>query len=61
MSVNTKGYYEYRSRQARDMGAAAVDPTIAAIHMEMAKRYELLASSTPQVPTSKPKLRIVTR
>ena len=48
MSDNTKDYYEERSRKAREMSAAAADPKIAAIHMEMAMRYDLLASDGPE-------------
>ena len=48
MSDNTKEYYEERSRKAWELSAAAVDPKIAAIHMEMAMRYELLAGDAPE-------------
>ena len=42
MSDNTHAYYEYRAEKARILAAAATDPKIAAIHQEMAERYELL-------------------
>lgn len=61
MSANTQGYYEDRSRKARELAAAAVDPKIAAIHMEMAERYDRLASASARAPTGKPPLRIVRR
>ena len=44
MSINTQEYYVYHSRKARELAAAAVEPKMAAIHMEMAERYDLLAS-----------------
>ena len=43
MSANTQDYYQNRARKARDLAAVATDPKIAAIHLEMAERYELLA------------------
>ena len=42
MSAN-QAYYEYRAEKARILAAAATDPEIAAIHLDMAVRYELLA------------------
>lgn len=47
MSGNTKEYYERRCAKERELAAAAVDPKIAAIHMELAERYEILASGRP--------------
>lgn len=43
MSGNTKAYYEFRAEKERALAAAAVSPKIAAIHLEMAERYDLLA------------------
>ena len=61
MSDNTQAYYEYRAAQARILAAAATNPKISAIHLEMAERYELLggdggndngiASPFPTAPT----------
>jgi hypothetical protein len=51
MSVNTQGYYQCRARIARDLAAAATDPEIAAIHNEMADRYDLLAVDAAVRPT----------
>ncbi len=45
MSANTQAYYEYRAEKARILAAAAIDPQIATIHLEMAERYDLLAKS----------------
>lgn len=56
MSANTQGYYEHRARQARAFAAAATDPKIAAIHSEMADRYDALAAEV-RAPA---RLRIVT-
>ena len=42
MSDNTRAYYEYRAEKSRILAAAAIDPKIAAIHQEMAERYELM-------------------
>ena len=56
MSVNTQGYYELRARKARELAEAAIDPKIAAIHSEMADRYDVLATGIRPRAT----LRIVT-
>lgn len=42
MSINAR-YYEFRARKARELAAAASDPKVAAIHSEMADRYDALA------------------
>ena len=51
MSVNKPGYYEYRSRHARQMAAAATDPKVAAIHLELAEQYDALARQGRPRPT----------
>lgn len=51
MSINTQGYYECRACKARELAAAATDPKIAAIHAEMAARYDALAAETKPRPT----------
>lgn len=56
MSINTQGYYELRARRARELADAAIDPKIAAIHLEMAERYDVLAAGERLRPT----LRVVT-
>ena len=59
MSDYNRGYYEGRAAKARDLAAAAVDPKISAIHLEMAERYDSLASSEADVPAGRPTLRMV--
>jgi hypothetical protein len=46
MSGSTQQYYESRSHKEWEMAAAATDPEIAAIHVEMAKRYDTLVEAT---------------
>ena len=52
-------YYEQRAATEREMAAAAADPRIAAIHMELAERYDLLAASNARAPTGPPQLQVV--
>lgn len=59
MSDYDRDYYEQRSAKSRELAAKAVDPKIAAIHLEMAERYDLLASSKAEAPTGHATLRIV--
>jgi hypothetical protein len=60
MSDYDQDYYEQRAAKSREMAAAAVDANIAAIHLEMAERYELLASSKAEAPRGEATLRIAT-
>ncbi len=60
MSDYDQAYYQERGEKARELAAAAVDPKIAAIHLEMAERYDLLASSKAEAPTGQATLRIAT-
>lgn len=45
--ANTVSYYQKREERERDLAAAAVNPAIAAIHLDMAARYQRLASTAP--------------
>ena len=45
MSDYSREYYEARSAQSRAMAAAATNPQIAAIHLDLAERYDQLAQS----------------
>ena len=45
---NSTDYYERRERKERTLAAAAADPQIAAIHLEMAERYAMLAGEGRQ-------------
>lgn len=47
MSDYTREYYLERSRASRAMAAAATKPNIAAIHLDLARRYEAIASTKP--------------
>ena len=60
MSDYDPSYYQARAAKAREMAAAAVDPRIATIHLEMAERYDLLASSGAETPARQATLRIAT-
>jgi hypothetical protein len=51
MSINTQGYYELRARRERELAEAAADAKIAAIHSEMAERYDVLAAGARPRPT----------
>jgi hypothetical protein len=56
MSGNTQEYYEIRSRKEWELAAAALDPKIAAIHVEMAEYYDALIAKEK----ARPKLSVVT-
>jgi len=43
VSSNDREFYEERVQESRARAAAAADPKIAAIHMELATRYSLLS------------------
>ena len=47
MSDYSREYYLARSAQSRAMAAAATNPQIAAIHLDLAERYDQLAESKP--------------
>lgn len=42
LGENDPTYYAKRERQARDLAAAARDPQIRAVHLDMAERYAKL-------------------
>lgn len=46
--LNHYRYYVARAAAARNLAQRAVDPAIAAIHAELADRYELVADQTGQ-------------
>ena len=43
MFTENAGYYRARASEERDCAAKAIDTSIAAIHLTLAERYELLA------------------
>lgn len=45
--ANTATYYRHREQRERGLAAAANNPAIAAIHREMAERYEKLVDAAP--------------
>ena len=51
-------FYMRRAAAERRLGALTGDPNVAAVHLEMAERYETLASDA-RAPNEKPALRIV--
>jgi hypothetical protein len=59
MSENSRRHYECRSRIACELAADATSPTIAAIYLALAERYDLIAIQSSGSPAEKPKLRIV--
>lgn len=46
--LNHHQYYVARAAAARELAQRAVNPAIAAIHVELANRYELVADQTDQ-------------
>lgn len=50
MDQATTDYYAKREQQERELAASATDPSIAAIHLDMAERYAKLvhADSNPK-------------
>ena len=57
MDEDDFGYYRGRARVARQMADEASEDYIAAIHLELARRYQALADNM----VLRPKLRIVVR
>ena len=51
MSDYDRAFYQARATNRRALATAAVDPKIAALHIEMAEQYDLLASSNAGVST----------
>ena len=47
MSEYNREYYRERSAQSRARAAAATRPEIAAIHLDLAERYEAIARTKP--------------
>lgn len=47
---NTAVYYQRRQERERHLAAAAISPSIAAIHREMADRYRELATGLAPAP-----------
>lgn len=48
--ANTAAYYYRREERERCLAAAAFNPAIAAIHLQMADRYGRLVASAPADP-----------
>lgn len=44
--LNNRNYYLRRARHSRELAKSAANPAIARIHLDMAARYEELASAT---------------
>lgn len=51
MSTNDKDYYRARALEERDRAATAHEPSIAAIHRDLADKYEALAKKRGVQPT----------
>jgi hypothetical protein len=51
-------YYTRRALAERILSGLTTDPKVAAIHLDMARRYDALSSSDGQAPTQKPTRRI---
>lgn len=51
-------YYSRRALAERVLSGLTTDPKVAAIHLDLAKRYDALSSSDGQAPTQKPARRI---
>ena len=51
---NSPAYYQSRERRERELAAAAVNPAIAEIHLEMARRYsELIQQIAGSIPIAR--------
>ena len=50
MSNSDKDYYRVRALEERDRAAAANEPNIAAIHRDLAEKYEALAKDVEVRP-----------
>lgn len=48
--LNSVEYYLSRERRERELAAAAANPTIAAVHLEMATRYADLIDQAVDAP-----------
>lgn len=46
MELNNRDYYLRRAQHSRELAENAANPSIARIHLDMAVRYEDLASAT---------------
>jgi len=44
--LNNRDYYQRRAQHSRELAKNAANPAIARIHLDMAARYEDLASAT---------------
>jgi hypothetical protein len=42
--LNRKSYYTTRAQQSRELANRAISPPIAAIHLELAEKYDMLAA-----------------
>lgn len=49
---NHREYYVARAASSRELAQRAADPAIAAIHVDLAERYEVLAADQPEMPAS---------
>lgn len=59
MSEFDKSYYRGRGATERALAAAAVNPKVAAIHLDMAGRYDILAATGTAAATGPIKLQLV--
>ena len=55
MPTENKAYYRGRALEERERAAAASEPSIAAIHSDLAAKYEALAKEGGAKPTLRPK------
>jgi hypothetical protein len=51
--LNNNDYYLRRAEHSRQLAENAANPAIARIHLEMAERYEQLASATGGQPNER--------
>ena len=51
-------YYTRRALAERILSGLTTDPKVAAIHLDLANRYDALSSSDGEAPTEKPAQRI---
>jgi hypothetical protein len=60
MSEFDKSYYRARGAAERELAASAANPKIAAIHLDMAARYDILAATGAAAAMCDIKLELVT-
>ena len=48
--LNDVAYYNARALKSHAAAEAAIDPTVAAVHSKMAKKYQELAQLAAEIP-----------